>query len=349
MDRTRNEPRTADSADPRRHDQTYKGIFVRNLATRSLVCDFLARGWHPVLDLATIKFIRAESIGPGRRRRLPDFAVQVWFKDSEDSVVFLVEFQSSHDPSMALRTCDYVLGMIEVLHANSNLLNPVGAVPLVLSYVLYTGAQPWTAATSLASLTCTPKLPSAAARIVAGSITVHRYGLLDLQSASAQDLLPKDSVLGWLGALEREPWESFPRVHASMAKQWAGEKHRSLRESFAEWTDERMRAAHVPEDARRAITEQIIQPEEEAEMGQTYQEWAEGHRRKGREEGREEQGRALVVHQASRKFGAETAKRLEELVGSMGPEQLVRVGGAVVDCDTGDDLLAEANSASVVS
>ena len=76
----------------------------------------------------------------------------------------------------------------------------------------------------------------------------------------------------------------------------------------------------------------------EREMGQTYQEWAEGHRRRGREE----QGRALVVRQASRKFGAETGQRLEELVGSMGPEQLVRVGDAVVDCNTGDDLLAEA-------
>ena len=53
---------------------------------------------------------------------------------------------------------------------------------------------------------------------------------------------------------------------------------------------------------------------------------------------------------ANRKFGAETGKRLAELVGSMGPEQLVRVGDAVVDCDTGDDLLAEAaNGASVAS
>ena len=75
-------------------------------------------------------------------------------------------------------------------------------------------------------------------------------------------------------------------------------------------------------------------------MGQTYQEWAEGHRRKGREE--------LVVRLASRKFGAKTGKRLEELVGSLDPEQLVRVGDAVVDCNTGDDLLAEAvNGASV--
>ena len=84
-------------------------------------------------------------------------------------------------------------------------------------------------------------------------------------------------------------------------------------------------------------------------MGQTYQEWAEGHRLKGLEQGREEQGRVLV-RQASRKFGAETGERLAELVGSMGPEQLVRVGDAVVDCETGDDLLAEAvNGASAAS
>ena len=138
-----------------------------------------------------------------------------------------------------------------------------------------------------------------------------------------------------------------------MAKQWAGERW-SLRESFAEWTDERMRVAGVPEEARRVVKERIIEPEEEAEMGQTYQEWAEGHRRRGLEEGeergmkrgmaqgREEQGRVMVLRQASRKFGAETAKRLEELVGSMGPEQLVLLADAVMDCDTGDDLLAEA-------
>ena len=89
-------------------------------------------------------------------------------------------------------------------------------------------------------------------------------------------------------------------------------------------------------------------------MGQTYQEWAEGHRLKGVEQGIEQgmvRGRkVLLVRQASRKFGAETGKRLEELVGSMGPEQLVRVADAVVDCETGDDLLAEAaNRSSVAS
>ena len=58
--------------------------------------------------------------------------------------------------------------------------------------------------------------------------------------------------------------------------------------------------------------------------------------------------REMVLRLASRKFGAETAERLAGLVGAMGPEQLVQVGDAVVDCETGDELLAEAaNGASV--
>ena len=57
----------------------------------------------------------------------------------------------------------------------------------------------------------------------------------------------------------------------------------------------------------------------------------------------------LVLRLAARKFGAKTAKSLEGLVGAMGPEQVVQVGDALVDCDTGDELLAQAaNGASVV-
>ena len=80
-------------------------------------------------------------------------------------------------------------------------------------------------------------------------------------------------------------------------------------------------------------------------MGQTYYEqWVEKHEGRGVARG----SREMVLRLASRKFGAETAERLEGLVGTMAPEQLVKVFDAVVDCDTGDDLLAEAaNGASV--
>ena len=236
------------------------------------------------------------------------------------------------------------------------MLDPGDAVPLLLSCVLHTGPKGWPAETSLAALTRTPAPAAAVARAVVGFGTAHRCVVLDLQSASAEGLLPADSLLGWLGALERDPLGAVPRVHASLARQWAGEEQASFRRSFAKWTDDRMWAAGVPAERRAVIVQGIIQPEEAVEMGQTYyEEWVEGHERRGMAKGvkkgvargRREQGREMVLRQASRKFGAETAKRLEGLVAAMAPEQLVQVGDAVVDCETGDDLLVEAaNGAS---
>ena len=215
---------------------------------------------------------------------------------------------------MAQRTCEYTIGTIAALRANPAMLDPDDSVPLVLARVLYTGPEPWTAATSLAALTRTPEPPAGAVWADAGS-SAHRHVVLDLQSASA-------------------------------------------RRAFADWTDERMRAAGVPAERRRVIVQQIVQPEEASEMGQTYYEkWVEGHERRGMAKGvkrgvargRREQGREMVLRLASRKFGAETAKRLEGLVGAMGPEQLVQVGDAVVECDTGDELLIEAANGTSVA
>ena len=86
-------------------------------------------------------------------------------------------------------------------------------------------------------------------------------------------------------------------------------------------------------------------------MGQTYAEWAESHRQRGLEQGLERglergrtEGRAMLVRLASRRFGAETGEQLAGLVRAMGAEELARVGDAVLDCDTGDELLEVAGN-----
>ena len=87
-------------------------------------------------------------------------------------------------------------------------------------------------------------------------------------------------------------------------------------------------------------------------MGETYEDWARGHeqrgwergRAEGQKQGRAEQGRSMVLRQASRRFGAETARQLEVLVEGMGAQELTRLGDAVVDCDTGDELLETAEN-----
>ena len=71
-------------------------------------------------------------------------------------------------------------------------------------------------------------------------------------------------------------------------------------------------------------------------MAQTFQEWRADAREKGQ--------RHLVVRLASRRFGTVTGERLAELVEPMGAEELMRVGDAVVDSGTGEELLERASN-----
>ena len=362
MDRS-TEPRTPRPApERRRHDQTYKRLFSlgAKAALVALIRDSAAEDWADELDFTTIEPFPTETVGPDLQRRLCDSAWRVRFKDGR-WVVFLFEFQSTIDPGMVLRTLRYSEAAHTVLHQNEGQRNPDGNMPLVFSYVVYTGAEPWTAETTLAGLAGRGEPPPAVAVAVADLGTSHGHRVLDLRAALEQDLLPEDSVLHWVAALEKDPWGNFPSVHRSMAAQWGGPEHRGEREAFADWTDERMRVTDVPEDVRQDMRQQIIQPKEEEEM-QTYTEWAEGHRQRGLEQGREEghakghakgrkegreegrtEGRtALVLRQATRRFGREAARQLERMMRSMGAEQLARVGDAVVECDTAEEFLAVA-------
>ena len=348
MDPSTNEPPNLPKPERRRHDQSYKrlfntpggGVALRDFTAGVALRDFTAKGWDDHFDPPAVDPFPTETVGPDLRRRLCDCAWRVRFKDGR-SAVLLFEFQSSVDPGMVLRTLRYTEAAYTVLHTLERQRDPDGAMPLVLSFVVYTGTRPWTAETTLAGLARREEPSPVVAQAVAGLATTHGYGLLDLRSALAQGLLPRESVLGWVAALEEDPWTNFPAVHQSMAEQWAGPDYLAERQAFADWVDERLRVAGVPEEARQDIVEQIIQPKEEAEMGQTYAEWAEGHRQRGLEQGRAE-GREILLRLASRRFGARTARRLEERVRSMSAEQLARVGDAVVECDTADDFLAVA-------
>ncbi len=375
MDPSTSKPPNLTKPERRRHDQSYKRLFNTTGGGVALVRDLAAMGWADEFDLPAADPFPTETVGPDLRRRLCDCAWRVRFKDGR-SAVLLFEFQSSVDPGMVLRTLRYTEAAYTVLHTLERQRDPDGAMPLVLSFVVYTGTRPWTAETTLAGLAGREEPSPVVAQAVAGLATTHGYGLLDLRSALAQGLLPRESVLGWVAALEEDPWTNFPAVHQSMAEQWAGPDYLAERQAFADWTDERLRVAGVPEEARQDIVEQIIQPKEEQEMGQTYAEWAEGHRQRGLEQGLErgreqglergraqglergraqglerglEQGRAegravLLLRLASRRFGAQTARRLEARVRSMSAEQLARVGDAVVECDTADEFLAVAGS-----
>ncbi len=349
--------RSAQAPESRRHDETYKLLFSRAPPAADLIRDFAAHGWSRTLDLATLEPFPTESVSPELQRRLGDCAWRAWFKDGRASVVFLVEFQSSLDREMLFRTMDYSQAAHLAFHRYPGLRDPGGAVPYTMSVVVYSGVPPWDAVATLAEFVRgRPRLPPEAVRGLGGDLAhAHGHRVLDLQSAFGQDLLPGDSVLSWTAALERAPWTHLPRVRRSLARRWGGPEHSDVRSALAMWTEERLRVASGPAERRRQAVEWIIEPRGEGDM-ETYEDWARGHeqrgwergraegREQGREQGRAEQGRSMVLRQASRRFGAETAQRLEGLVEGMGAKELARVGDAVVDCDTGDELLETAEN-----
>ena len=87
----------------------------------------------------------------------------------------------------------------------------------------------------------------------------------------------------------------------------------------------------------------------EHRMDEWEQEWFRQGReegvRRGREEGRAEE-RALLLRQAARRFGADTAEALGRLLeGVDDADRLAEVGEMIVDCRTGGELLDRAGRA----
>ena len=355
--------------EPRRHDQTYKLLFSQPLAARSLIGDILARDWSDELDLETLERFSTEHVDAGLRRSLSDMAWRVWFKGGKRSAVFLVELQSSVDvdPSMAMRMLQYTTATAKFLQSDPGLLDAGGVMPLLAAYEVYTGPGRSKAKRSVREFCKLPDVPAAAVRGKIGSFPSMAYPGVDLQWMQGEGLLAEGTVAEWLGALERDPMASLPRVDASMAARLGGREDQALRDALAKWTNERMRVLGATRKAREQIEERIVNLRGRPEMERTFLEWLDAHTAEamakagGRAEvaaealakalakplgeARAEAGqRRLVIRQASRRFGVLTGERLAELVEPMEGAELVRVGDAVVDSGTGEELLEHASN-----
>ncbi len=82
------------------------------------------------------------------------------------------------------------------------------------------------------------------------------------------------------------------------------------------------------------------------EAGMIYagvEEQKEQAHREGFGRGRMEGRATLVCRLASQKFGARTAERLARLLDDItDPEAIARIGDRIIECETGEELLARA-------
>ena len=296
------------------------------------------------LDLRTLQRLPTAHVGPGLRQRHADMPWRIACRRRaghplRPPVLLTLEFQATVDRHMALRVEIYTALLRQDLLREGHLVGPNRELPRVLPVVVHTGRERWSAPLSVRALTApgpeaiTPLQPEARYVLLDGPALPDddtrrnlAAALIAVQSCVEAARMP-ERVARLLGLLRRSGDEAL------------GE---ALREAVRGMLERRF-GGELP---RRWMEEPTML---EHRMDEWEQEWFRQGReegiRRGREEGRAEE-RALLLRQAARRFGADTAEALGRLLeGVDDADRLAEVGEMVVDCRTGGDLLDRAGRA----
>ena len=228
-------------------------------------------------------------------------------------ILVLLEFQSTVDPTMALRMMEYTGAIWERLEPDD--LGAGGEYPFVLPVVIYNGGRPWTAATDVGDLLApVPKE-------LLGYRPRHRYLLIEIQTEDPEQL-PPDNVLAMIAKFEQVVTERH------------GEAGRELRRNLRREGEPKV----------TTLLDRARQWGEERD-----QQWLQ----KGLEKGIKEERRAslqrereLVHRMVARRFGPGTAEQLVPLLDRLSdPESIVAIADAVIECETGEEFLRRAREA----
>ena len=121
------------------------------------------------------------------------------------------------------------------------------------------------------------------------------------------------------------------RVVREVLAVYGGPDYARLREAFREWV---LGAAESWGIGDEVLEE--VKSLKEAEMIYAGVE-------EQKEQARREERATLVCRLASLKFGARTAEQLSKLMeGITDPEEIARIGDRIIQCETGEELLARA-------
>ena len=271
-----------------------------------------------------------------------DAAWHVEFDDgSGRSLVLLIEFQSTVDPSMVTRMRGYADAAREWLSRQGE-LDADGEMRL-LPVVLYSGDRPWHAPGGTGEVGITAEgeawLPLRGA-----------YLLLDPNRRAREDL-PRDNLVA--AVFELNAAETLDEMCArlrSLLDRLRGEPRRAV----FDWLRLVAPRMFPQSDAAAAITSlerefAEIETEEGTMMAlaKRVQEWEAEWHRQGFEEGLkqgEKRGHAaereLLCRQATRKFGTAAGNALVRYLADISePGRLARVGERIIDCGTSAELL----------
>ena len=337
------------------HDAAWKRLFSFPDMPRDLLAGFVPREWVEKLDLRTLEPWPGDLVSDGLRERHADRVWRVRRRDRQGFVLVTVEFQSRVDRAMAVRVLDYSTLLYQELLRNKELRRVAKAesdskgrqrhvkpepLPPVLPIVLHHGTKRWWAREDVAGL-C-----ASAGEDLAPYQPAQRYFLLDVAAYTGP--LPEGHNL--MAALIRvvhcRSVETVLEILKMLAGRVSSPDQTGLLGAFLVWYEQARRRHDLPKldlsilddlNEGKTMPNEVMRERVARWTEQRLAEWAAPRIERSRAEGQA----AVICRLAARKFGPETANRLAgHLTKISNPERLGEVGEWLLECDSGEELLA---------
>ena len=321
----------------RRHDQSYKLLFSVPLAIEHMIRGFIDGDLAGELDFERAESLATERTTPGLVRSQADMLWKIHFRGSTRHLLLLVEFQSASDRYMSVRTLCYVALAYNALvsaRGRRRKLAPGGLLPPTLAVTIYNGRERWTAPEDIFDVI----------EPVRGWLAERqprfRHQLLDLRALAREPhTTAEPNVVAWIASMELDSSAgNVSHVIGEVLDSYPGPEHARLREAFREW----VLGAAESWGIGKEVLEQVTSLKEAGMIYAGVEEQKERALREGLRKGHA----ALVCRLASQKFGARTAERLARLLDDItDPDAIARIGDRIIECETGEELLARAREA----
>lgn len=345
-------------------DKNAKEFYGDPAMTREFLDQHLPRDLLPKVDVSRVVKASTEYIDPKfRTARYVDLVWRVPFRESWLYLLVLFEAQSTVDWQMPVR----ILLEVALLYQEA-LKDPQvqrkKRLPPVLPIVVHVGTEPWNAPTSLEAL-----LPDEAASFL--PFALGGKFLLVSEADEARTLeradTPRTAALKLRYARNRREFQEALETLQQLLPEDSPTRQvlvAWVRSSLIDYgaEEEDMAELRKLEDLGRPVVEAFWATEWREARQKGREEGREEGRKEGRKEGLEEgrkeglreglrEGeaqarhrlRAVLVRQARRKFGTETAEALDAVLEGVSDGERVDEGAdVVVDCGSGRDLLPRA-------
>ena len=325
------------------HDAAWKRLFGLPILVEHLLRGFVApaAGW---LDFRSLRELSASWAGPDSQQRHGDAVWRVDYREEEPgrSLVLLLEFQSSVDPTMASRVLRYARMARDELTRQG--ASDADRELRLLPVVVHSGAHAWSAPGGATEISVSDD----------GELMLPlpcSYLSLDVRRLE-QHHLPSRNIVSTVFKLDAS--ESLEKVipHMQDLSDWLPKEVGSARadivfstvlEWLASMTPKMFPGSNAAEVVAKLKQEVRGQEKSMALLAERAKQWEAEWLQQGINQGIDQglaQERELLRRQAELKFDAATAEELaRRLAAVTDAKRLTDVGCWIIDCGTGAELL----------